>query len=309
LTKSISAQDQWSLPVWLQGSTFQQVLVARMPPPMKLFEALTGDHGQLILPVLFGFSQGFGQIFSAIFVILFLSIYWSRNQSHFERLWLSLLPSTRRKQAREIWRTIELDVGAYMRSEMFQSILAGLLLGGGYWLLGSPYPVLLAVIGALAWMIPVVGAVVALISPLILGMFTSIQLGILTAIYTLGVLIIVQLWIEPRLFRRTWDNPILTMIIMLIMADAFGLIGVMVAPPISAVCQILWKLLVNPHSPSGAANQISELKARQANIWEDVRAMNEPPLALVTNSMERLNQLLQKAEPVLPVPAPDEPPH
>jgi predicted PurR-regulated permease PerM len=79
-------------------------------------------------------------------VILFLSIYWIINQIHFERLWLSLLPTGLRRQARDIWRTIEIDLGAYMRSELFQSLAAGLLLGLGYWALGSPYPVLLALI-------------------------------------------------------------------------------------------------------------------------------------------------------------------
>jgi putative permease len=210
LSQTVSVQDAWKLPIWLEGSAFQQTVVARLPPPSKLFEALTGDQGQLVLPALLGFTQGLGGALSDAFIILFLCIYWSINQIHFERLWLSLLPSGQRKQARGIWRTIELDLGAYIRSEIVQSLLAGLLLGFGYWLLGSPYPSLLALIGALAWLIPVVGAPVAVILPLIMGLLTSTQLSLVTVLYTLVVLIALQLWVEPRLFRRKWDNPILT---------------------------------------------------------------------------------------------------
>jgi predicted PurR-regulated permease PerM len=147
----------WRLPAWLDGSAFQQVLVRRLPPPGKLFEAATSSQGQLVLPALLGFSQSIGKLVSGTAIILFLSIYWSINQIHFERLWLSLLPSGQRKQARGIWRTIEPDLGAYIRGEVLQSLLAGLLLGLGYWLLGSPYPALLALAGALVCLIPVVG--------------------------------------------------------------------------------------------------------------------------------------------------------
>ena len=65
-------QDEWSLPVWLQGSSFQQALVARLPPPSKLFEAITGDQGQLVLPALLGFTQGITGVVSGVFIILFL---------------------------------------------------------------------------------------------------------------------------------------------------------------------------------------------------------------------------------------------
>ena len=215
LAQTVSVQDEWRLPIWLEGSSFQQALVARLPPPSKLFEAVTGDQGQLVLPAILGFTQGIGGVIGGGLIILFLSIYWSINQIHFERLWLSLLPSGQRKQARGVWRTVEPDIGAYIRGEVIQSLLAGLLLGLGYWLLGSPYPVLLALIGALAWLIPVVGAALAVILPLLMGLLTSVQLSLFAALYTLVVLIALQVWVEPRLFKRKWDNPILTLVMLL----------------------------------------------------------------------------------------------
>ncbi len=306
-SQTVSTQDAWRLPVWLQGSPFQLFVVAQLPPPSKLFVAFTGDQGQLVLPAIIGISQGLEEFISGFLVILFLSIYWSINQIHFERLWLSLLPSDQRKQARNIWRTIEVELGAYQRSEFVQSLLAGILLGLGYWLIGSPYPALLALIGAMAWLIPVAGAFMALILPFSLGLITSVQLSLLTTLYTLFVLIALQVWVEPRLFRRRWDNPILTLIVLLAMADAFGLIGLLVAPPISAICQILWNRLFSNRAVSGAAAQISDLKERQARAWDNIKAMEEPPIALVSIGMERLKNLINKAEPILQAGLPDEP--
>ena len=307
LAQTLSVQGTWRLPRWLEGSSFQQALVARLPTPDMLFEAVTGEQGQLVLPAILGFTQGIGGLVSAVFVILFLSLYWSINQIHFERLWLSLLPSELRKHARDIWRTIEHDLGAYIRSDVVQSLLAALVLGLGYWLLGSRYPTLLALIGALALLIPVVGAILVVSLPLLMGLLTSVQLGLLTALYTLVVVIGLRVWVEPRLFKREWHNPILTLVILLAMADTFGLLGLIVAPPLSAVCQVLWNLLVSNRLAAGAATQVSDLNERHTHLLAAISEMDELPPPLVMSSMTRLTDLLQKAEPVLQAALPTQP--
>ncbi|HEX7557443.1 MAG TPA: AI-2E family transporter [Leptolinea sp.] len=297
--QTVSVQDEWRLPVWLEGSSFKNALTAGLPPPSKLFEALTGSQGQLVLPALFGFTQSIGSMISDFIVIMFLSIYWSISQIHFERLWLSLLPSGQRRQARSIWRRIEPDIGRYIRSQVFQSLLSGLLLGLGYWLLGSPYPVLLGLIGALICLIPVVGAALEVIPPLLVGLLTSMQISLFTALYALVIMIALAIWVRPRLYDRKWDNPILTIVLMIALADAFGIAGIILAPILSIVCQILWSRLVSHRRVSSAAAQVSDLKERLEQIWINIRAMDESPVPLVTSSLERLALLMEKAEPIL----------
>lgn len=307
LTRTVSVQDAWRLPIWLEGSAFQKELAAWMPPPSRLFEAITGDQGQLVLPAIVGFTQGLTGVVSRALVVLLLGIYWMVNQVHFERLWLSLLPSEQRGQVRSTWRTIELNLGAYIRSQVVQSLLTGLVLGLGYWALGSPYPILLALIGALASLIPMVGAPLAVISPLLVGLLTSVQLSLLTVLYTLVALVALEIWVRPRLFDRRWDNPILTIVLLIALQNAFGLLGILIAPPLSAACQILWKLLVSHRQASGAATQLSDLKERQERLGSIIGAMDEAPPALVTSSMERLAELIAKAEPVLQAVEPEPP--
>jgi len=299
MTSAVSTQDEWTLPQWLVGTPFQQTLIARLPTPNKLFEAVTGDQGQYVLPAILGFTQGIGSLVSGAAIVLFLSLYWSSNQIHFERLWLSLLPPEQRKQVRDIWQTIEFDLSIYIRGQVVQSLLAGLLLGLGYWAIGSPYALLLALTGALVCLIPVFGTPLALLSPLLVGLLTGVQLSLWTTLYTLVVLIVLGVWVKPRLFRRRQDNPILTVVILMALADALGLLGIIIAPPLSAACQILWSSLVSSRAVAGSAAQISDLKERQSQVWAIVKGMDDPPPPLVTSSMERLAQLLEKAEPML----------
>ncbi len=306
MAHSVSVQDKWVLPVWLEGSSFQQVLLERLPPPSKLFDAIIGSQGQLVLPAILGFTQGIGSVVTASIVILFLSLYWSINQIHFERLWLSLLPSDQRKQARGVWRTIEPEIGSYTRAQVIQSLLAGLLLGLGYWALGSPYPALLGLAGALACLMPVVGAALVIIPVFLVGLLTGIQLSLFTTLYAVVILTALGIWVKPRLFSRRWDNPILTVVLLIFMATAFGLIGIIIAPLLSIVCQILWSCLVSRRAVSGAAAQISDLKERQTQVWAAIEVMDGPPLPLVISSMERLTQLMEKAEPILQASLPAE---
>jgi putative permease len=300
LTETLSVRGVWSLPLWLEGSSFQKLLVTWLPVPAALFEAMTGEQGQFVLPAMLNITENIGTFVSGAFLILFLSIYWSTNQIHFERLWLSLLPSEQRKYARGIWRMIEPNIGSYIRSELIQSLLAVLLLSIGYWLLGSPYPVLLALLGALAWLVPVVGILLAVIPPLLIGLLISLPLSLFTVLYTLIILVALQMLVEPRLYKLNWDNPILTLILMLAMADAFGLIGIIIAPPVSAVLQIIWNLLVRNRLASGATVQILDLKERQEHLRTVIAEMEESAPPLVMSSMERLTALLEKAEPILP---------
>jgi hypothetical protein len=226
-----------------------------------------------------------------------------------ERLWLSLLPSGQRRQTRDSWHTVEHDIGAFLHGQIIYGLVVALLLGLGYWLLGSPFPAFLTLIGALACLLPVVGPVLVVVTVLLVGLLSSVQLSLLTTVYALIILIVLAVWVKPRLFKRSWDNPVLTVVLLLAMADAFGLVGIILAPALSVVCQIVWSRLVSRRTAPGATAQVSDLKERHARVWDTIKAMEEPPLALVTSSMERLDQLIAKAEPILQAdqPAADRP--
>ena len=298
LVENLTEQSTWLLPAWLQGSSIESVISRWLPTPNQLLAAFTSQR-DVVLNAFLGLTQGLGGALSGFLVILFLSVYWSFNQSHFERLWLSLLPAETRKRARYISRAIEFDLGAYTRSEVIQSALAVILLGLGYWLIGSPYPMLLAVTGGLARLIPLIGSTLALILPFLLGSLTSTPVGVFSILYTALVLVFLQVWVEPRLFKPHKDNPVLTFVILLAMADAFGLMGIVAAPPLSVILQTLWRYLVAERITPDTGSQVVDLKERHARLQTAVAEMVGTAPPLVTSSMQRLTDLIEKAEPIL----------
>ena len=59
IAESVSAQDKWTLLLWSDSKGLQS-LFQQLPSPSVLFEAVIGNEGELVVPVLFGVVQGVG---------------------------------------------------------------------------------------------------------------------------------------------------------------------------------------------------------------------------------------------------------
>ena len=153
------AAGHWRAVFWIERTVGE-----RLPPADELLTTLVGRHGEQVVRLAMGMAFGLVSAVVEVVFVIVLSIYWAIDRAYFERLWLSLLPLPQRASARQIWRMLETELGAYARSEIAQSLLAGVVLGAGYYLLGLDYPALLAVVVALSWLLPWLGAIIALLA-------------------------------------------------------------------------------------------------------------------------------------------------
>src|SRR5262245_62167457 len=193
----ISNYDRAKVEWPLKGSAFQKALAQQLPPSTEFYEALISGEGIPALQGVFGIAQNFFSILGNIAIIIILSLYWSADQLRFERLGLSLLPDEYHPKALHAWRSIEAGVGAYLRSEIVQSLLAGLLLWVIYLTLDIRYPTLLALWGAVVRLIPWFGALIAVLPALLVAIGSSPVLGFVAAISTIVVLFLLKEVIEP----------------------------------------------------------------------------------------------------------------
>ena len=229
---------------WPQrGTLFQQTVAEQLPPSADLYEALVSGEGIPALQGVVGIAQNFFSILGNIAIVIILSLYWSADQLRFERLGLSLLPAEYHSKALHTWRSIESGVGAYLRSEFFQSVLAGLFLWMIYLALDIRYPTLLALWGAVVRLIPWFGALIAVLPALFVAIGSSPVLGFVAAISTIVVLFLLKEVIEPRIFHRHKYSSLLTVLFVIGLAQAFGFIGVILAPPLAVAVQILFREL------------------------------------------------------------------
>lgn len=277
----------------LTGTLFQKTLAERLPPSEDLFKNLTSEAGVSAVKGILGIAQNFFTILGNIALILVLSLYWSADQVRFERLGLSLLPKESHPRALLIWRSIEVGIGAYLRSQFIQSLFAGIILGLGYWGMGVRYYVLLALWAGLARPIPWFGALIAVIFPFIVGMSISPALGLAAAMFTIGVLLLLRLVFEPRFFRGQRYSPLLIILFVIALAELFGVMGVLLAPPLAVAVQILFQQLY-PLPPRSFSQEMLEKAVELKNRLVEVKEHIQTSPSEVTSLLDRMDRLINR---------------
>jgi predicted PurR-regulated permease PerM len=230
-----------------------------------------------------------------IAIIIILSLYWSADQFRFERLGLSLLPEEHHPKALHVWRSVEAGVGEYLRSELIQSVLAGLLLWLGFSVLGIRYPTLLALWGAIVRLIPWFGALIAVLPALFIGIGISSTLGILVTLYTVGILLALKLVIEPRFFPRHKYSSLLVVLFVIALAETFGFIGVILAPPLAVAVQILFQHLYPLPELTVATEASEEVAGIRKRLLELRRRFQDSRKRESMRLVERLQRLVRRA--------------
>ncbi len=287
---------------WANGTSVQQAIVERLPPTDQLGELLGGPAGASALQLLFGVTQNAVTVLAGMVIVVVLSLYWSADRSHFERLWLSLLPANWRIQARSIWQTTEDTLGAYLRSEFVQSLLAAALLVIIYKIIGLDYPILTALLVGLAWLIPLAGFFFAALFAFLFGLASAdgYLLALLALLLTAGVLAFLEFVVEPRLYRRGQFSGVLTIVAILVMVEAYGLIGFVVAPPLAVAIQVLLSHVVAAvrRSPTasiqvdGLEKRLADISAMYASGESGVEETMPPQIA---SMQKRLGELIDEA--------------
>jgi predicted PurR-regulated permease PerM len=287
---------------WPEGTEIQQMIVQQLPAPADLYESFSPDSENSSLQGLFGFTALSAAFLGQLVTIIILSLYWGFDRVHFERLWLSLLPVESRARARTIWRNIEADFGAYIRSELLQSILASLLLGVGLWAMGVPFPTLLAIFGGLIWLIPWLGGVLAVAPITLVALAQGPGLAIFASAYAVGVLFFLEFFVEPRFIRRGQYSSLLSILFILALYEPFGLLGFLVAPPLAAATELIIRYSVQARAQPVGLEQvarISELKTRIENVRRQFAGDEEPLEPRTLNILDRLEELVERADQVI----------
>ena len=302
LSNSLTYEYEVAYLRWTEGTATEQAVAARLLPPSEFYEVLAGAEGDVLPRAVIGATGGILALTGGILLVLVLSVYWNIDQARFERLWLSLLLPRHRTAARHAWRAVETASGSYVRSELFQSAVAALVLGLGYWAMGLQYPVLLAILAGLAWLVPLLGVVLITVPAFLVGWEVAPLLGYADAGYTLLVLVLLELVVEPRLFDRRRNYGLVVILLVLPLVDAYGVVGLVVAPPVAVAVTVLVRELFDYFVTSRSRLlEIDELQKRSRKLREQLEREEGSPEA--ESLLNRLDKLLEEAGSLTPPPS------
>lgn len=284
-----------------QGRDWQKALAARLPDTNTVIKSV-GEGGAADIGFqIAGLTSSVLNLAISAVAMLSLTFYWLVDQERFERLWLTLLPVQQRAIARHTWRDVEFRVGAYVRSEAAQFVLTIALVWGAFHWTGVSYPTIFALYAGFVQLIPWIGIPLTLV-PISLMVFTNpVWSVIATATVIIVVGVLMDRVLEPRLRGDAEVHPILTVLALMIMGEAGGVIGMLIALPLAATLQIVLSELVRfnnaPRTLTLAleSTRIQELRAQIERLSREL-PQDEPQRREVEGMLLRLRDLMDKTE-------------
>ena len=154
----------------------------------------------------------------------------------------ALMPPSRRESVRRVAVDTARAVSGYMVGNLIVSLVAGvtafLCLGA----VGVPNPVVLALWVAFADLIPLVGATIGAGVAVLAAFFESTTAGVITLIFFIVYQQLENGWIYPAIMARTVKvNPLVVLLSVLLGIELFGVLGALLAVPISGAALVLLK--------------------------------------------------------------------
>ncbi len=287
-----AVRDQWP-----HGSRLQRELAVRLPG-RELAEGLRGEQLVELVRRAAGLGLEAFSFLGELMLVQLLSIFWVANREAFERLWLSLVSVDGRQRAQETWSALERGVGEKVRTDVAEGLITVGLLYVGFLGIGLDHPILPAVAGGILRLVPLVGWLLALATTLVAGLATNPTVGLVAAAYVGVVMIGLEVVVAPRLLRARRYSSLLLTVVVLALADAYGLLGLLVAPAIAAALQTFFELRQTGGAEAPAAARPSTVALEERLVA--LRALMatpglEPSLPLV-NVVERLTALVAATE-------------
>jgi len=222
---------------------------AKLVVKLHLSNYLKGKS-KLKLPVAGGILGAGKAILSlgvATATLVALTIYFLIALPGVTRLWLTLIPRSRRERVGLLTDEVFDRVGGFMLGNLLTSGIAGL--GTYLWLLafGVPYAILLALLVALLDLIPLVGSTIAGIVVSLVALTKGVPVGIATAGFYVVYRFLEDYLVNPRVMKHTVKvTPGLTIIATLIGGALLGLVGALVAIPVAATIHLLLEEVAIP---------------------------------------------------------------
>ncbi len=174
-----------------------------------------------------------------------LAFYFVLDHRSLSREIYGLVPKRRIREAVKIGHETGIILQSYVVGQIILCAIAGLLTGLFLVLLGVPYVVVLALFAAITRAIPVIGPVVSGIPIVLVGLLNFHGLAIPT--YLLIFVVVMHFaeskFIMPKLIGyRLRLHPAVVVIVLLVGAEFFGIIGMFLAAPVAAIIRELLRL-------------------------------------------------------------------
>ena len=221
------------------GTEWGQALLARIPS----FSDLTSQTGAILGRVTGALSFTLNTLANTLLVIV-TGIFIASEPGLYRRGALHLVPPKHRDRAGRIMDKLSNTLRAWLVAQLIAMSAVGVLTWLGLLLIGVPAPLALGVIAGVLDFVPFFGPVLGALPALLI----ALSEGLSTLIWVALLYIVVQQLegnlIQPLVQKKAVNIPPAVLVLALVvMGQLFGILGLLIATPLTAVVLVLVKQL------------------------------------------------------------------
>lgn len=178
------------------------------------------------------------------FVVPFITFYFMKDGSRLVQGFVRIFPDDYQGQLTTVFHEVQHVLSRYIRGQLLMSCIIATLTFCGMWALGVPYPMVIGVLAAITEWIPIIGPIVGAIPAILLGATVDLSLAVKVLIFYVIVQQIDSHLIMPQVMGAVISiHPVVIIIAILIGGTLFGVAGMILTVPLTAVLQIISKHL------------------------------------------------------------------
>jgi len=173
-------------------------------------------------------------------VVPFIAFYFLKDMKQLHQSSMLIIPAAYRKRVLTVLRDINVSLGDYIHGQMMVALIVGVCAYLGYWLIGMPYPFVLAAFVCLTNVIPYIGPLIGAGPAVIIALTISTKMAILVVTVNLIIQVLEGNVLSPHIVGRSLQLHPLLIIMALLAGEAIGgIVGLIVAVPFLAVCKVV----------------------------------------------------------------------
>jgi predicted PurR-regulated permease PerM len=177
--------------------------------------------------------------------IVLITFYWTMEGQAAVRTITLFVPADRRQRARDFIELVLEQLGKYTRGLVLLSFIVGGLYLAAFMLIGVPNALLLAIIGGVMEVIPLIGPFLGILPAFLI----VVALDPSRLLWLIAAFAIIQQsessYLTPRVMKATADvHPIVTLLSLTAFGSLFGVLGALLAIPLAMVISLVIQELV-----------------------------------------------------------------
>ncbi|MFD1472866.1 AI-2E family transporter [Companilactobacillus mishanensis] len=197
-----------------------------------------------ILPQTFNnIGSAVGIVTNVVMILLtapFILFFMLKDDKKFKQSVLKFVPDRVKKSTGEMLSEISQSLSSYITGQLTVAFWVAVMFFVGYLIIGQRYALILGIVAGILNLIPYVGSTLALLPSLVIAAFIAPAM-------VLKVLIVfaVEQTIETRVIspiivgNKMQMHPVTTILVLLVSAGMYGLVGMIAGIPIFAILKII----------------------------------------------------------------------